>query len=245
MKFIKRKNIDTYRPKSQKFTVEVDGRAIIDTDKSLTLPIGETANRPTSAVPGMLRYNTSINDFEVFTDYADWGWEKLRTDRPSDIEIQNVGTGSADGSINTVIIKNGGSGYITAPSVLISEPDVGNNFATVSAVVSEGVITSVEITNFGSGYTTTPIISIIGENQTAELEVVLTGQTEFQLPSNINPVDSFGNVSSSNIQVYIENVLQLPEINYIVVKTNNIYSVRFDSPVPNNQSVYVIHGYDR
>ena len=61
MKFIKRKNIDTYKPKSQRFTVEVDGRAIINTDKSVTVPLGDTAARPGTGVPGMLRYNTQTS----------------------------------------------------------------------------------------------------------------------------------------------------------------------------------------
>jgi len=246
MKFIKRKNIDTYLPKSQRFSVEVDGRAVIGTDKSLTLPIGNTSSRPIG-VPGMIRYNntTGYNDFEVFTGYASWGWEKLRTNRPADIEINQIGVGDGDGSLDSIEVIDGGSGYAEAPTITISEPDVGNDTATAVALVSDGVITEIQLTNPGEGYINQPSLTIEGANQTAELKIILSGELDYELPSGVIPVDSLGNISSTNIQVYIENVFQLPGINYIVVQIGESAVVRFDAPVPFGKPVYVIYGYDR
>jgi hypothetical protein len=246
MKFIKRKNIDTYLPKSQRFSVEVDGRAIIGTDKSLTVPIGNTSARP-DGVPGMIRYNntTGYNDFEVFTGYASWGWEKIRTDRPSDIFISEIGVGDGDGTVDSIEIVDGGAGYTEAPTLEISSPDIGNDVATAVAIVEDGSITEVQITNAGDGYITIPTVTILGANTTAELNVVLTGGLEYELPAGVIPVDSTGSVSSTNIQVYIENVFQLPTINYIVIQSGGTASVKFDAPVPFGKPVYVIYGYDR
>jgi hypothetical protein len=254
MKFIKRKNIDTYKPKSQRFTVEVDGRAIIDTTNSLTVPIGNEPNRPTNAVPGMIRYNTEIKDFEVFTDYSNWGWERLRTNRPADININDIGRGDGDGTVASIQVIDGGSGYdeLDLPTITIDDPDVGNDTATVDTVtIVDGVITAVTIDNTGSGYITVPKIFINGA-ETQTLKVVLTGTLLYELP--IIPVDSFGNLSETNIQVYVENVFQLPGINYEVelgisndplLEGATVGFVRFDAPVPYGKPIYVIYGYDR
>lgn len=246
MKFIKRKNIDTYKPKSQRFTVEVDGRAIIDTDKSVTVPIGNTAARPGTGVPGMLRYNTQSHDFEVFTDYSSWGWEKLRTDRPTDITFQQVGTGSGDGTVDSVTVVNAGSGYsqISPPSVTFAAPDIGTDVATGTAVVNpDGTIDSVTMTNNGTGYLSVPQVTIDNGATQAVLEAVLTGDLEYALP--IIPVDSLGNLNATNVQIYVENVFQLPGINYIVIQQGPTAYVKFDAPVPFGKPVYAIFGYDR
>lgn len=248
MKFIKRKNIDTYLPKSQRFSVENDGRAIIDTDKSLTVPIGETAARPGTGVPGMIRYNNSAgyNDFEVFTGYASWGWEKVRTDRPSDITLTNIGTGQGDGTVEGINVDISGSGYdpLNPPTITIADPDIGTDVATIGTInIVAGQIQSVTIANPGSGYLSVPLVTISGPNQTAVLTVRLTGTLEYLLP--VIPVDSQGNLSSTNVQVYVENVFQLPGINYTLVIQSGQAYVRFDAPVPLGKPVYAIYGFDR
>lgn len=246
MKFIKRKNIDTYKPKSQRFTVEVDGRAIIDTDKSVTVPIGNTAARPGTGVPGMLRYNTQSHDFEVFTDYSSWGWEKLRTDRPTDITFQQVGTGTGDGTVDSVTVTNAGSGYsqVSPPAVVFAAPDIGTDVATGTAVVNpDGTIDSITMTNNGTGYLSVPQVTIDAGLTQAVLDAVLTGDLEYALP--IIPVDSAGSLNANNVQIYVENVFQLPGINYTVIQQGPTAYVRFDAPVPFGKPVYAIFGYDR
>ena len=243
MKFIKRKNIDTYRPKSQRFSVEVDGRAIINTNKSLTVPIGNDTARPATPVPGMIRYNSQSKDLEVYSDYSSWGWETIRTDRPADIFINTIGDGDGDGTVDSVTILNGGSGYSSPPTLNIGEPDVGTDTATATATVVDGVITEITIVNPGSGYITVPTITIDGANQTASLAVKLTGTLDYALP--YIPVNSTGSLSATNIQIYVENVFQLPGINYTVVLTLGVAYVRFDAPVPFGKPIYAIYGYDR
>lgn len=243
MKFIKRKNIDTYKPKSSRFTVEVDGRAVIDTDKTLTVPKGNTTARP-SGVPGMIRYNTQIHEFEVFTDYESWGWETVRTTRPRDIVFQQIGTGQGDGTINTIIIGNGGgTGYASPPVIEISPPDVGTDQATATVSVSGGSIVGFTWINQGSGYLTVPTVTITGINQSATLTAVLTGALEYALPEI--PVDSTGAISAKNVQVYVENVFQLPTINYTVTQIADTAYVQFDAPVPYGKPIYAILGFDR
>ena len=242
MKFIKRKNIDTYKPKSRRFTVENDGRAIIDTDKSLTVPTGLSGVRP-SGVPGMIRYNSTFNDFEVYTGYGTWGWEKLRTSRPSDVTLASVGTGSGDGTLDSITITVPGTGYESAPTITIGPPDIGTDTATAHVTVIDGAIATVVIDNPGTGYLSLPTVTIDGGNTSATLTAVLTGSLQYALPTV--PVNSLGVLSATNVTIYVENVYQLPGINYILIQIDDTAFVKFDAPVPYGKPIYAIYGWDK
>lgn len=54
------------------------------------------------------------------------------------------------GTIDTILVTAGGSGYTTAPTVTISGDGTG---CVASAVVVGGVVTKIEVTNPGTGYT--------------------------------------------------------------------------------------------
>lgn len=61
-----------------------------------------------------------------------------------------VSAAAVDGSIEIVLVTNGGSGYGSAPAVTIDGDGTG---ATATAVISGGVVTAININNAGSGYT--------------------------------------------------------------------------------------------
>jgi formylglycine-generating enzyme required for sulfatase activity len=67
---------------------------------------------------------------------------------------------STSGSISFIGVKNGGTGYSTAPTVTITGG--GGTGATATASVSGGSITGFTITNAGTGYTSVPTITITG-----------------------------------------------------------------------------------
>jgi hypothetical protein len=250
MKFIKRKNIDTYKPKSQRLSVEVDGRAIINTNKSLTVPKGTVADRPATGIPGMVRYNTEIHDFEIYTDFAPaWSWEKIKTNRPAKINIVQIGVGGGTGEIASISVLNGGSGYDpnNPPIVTISNPDIGDDNAVAVANVNlSGVITSIDVISPGTGYVDVPTATVSGS---ATFKVTLDGLLKFEIKdmtnNNFIPLDHLGNPSSTNIQVYVENVYQLPEVNYTIDVTGGLGYIKFDNPVPLGKPVYIIYGFDR
>lgn len=69
------------------------------------------------------------------------------------------GTGSAvitSGSVSSITLGSGGSGYSTAPTVYLSGG--GGTGATATATVSGGVITGFSVTSGGSGYTSPPTV---------------------------------------------------------------------------------------
>ena len=89
----------------------------------------------------------------------------------SNLQSTATATSTIDqGSVNNIVIGAGGSGYMTAPNITISQPpDVagGDIPATATATIYNGVVNAITITNAGSGYTTAPTVTIDGP-QTAK-----------------------------------------------------------------------------
>jgi hypothetical protein len=69
---------------------------------------------------------------------------------------------SGSGSVQSITISSGGSGYTIAPIVNIGAPDItGGVQATATVTISGGIVQPVvTIVNAGSGYTKTPLITI-------------------------------------------------------------------------------------
>ena len=68
-----------------------------------------------------------------------------------------------DGSIESISISNGGSGYTSAPTVTIDAPDIGTTNgvqATGTAIISNGAVTAVSIENVGHGYVEGETVSV-------------------------------------------------------------------------------------
>lgn len=67
------------------------------------------------------------------------------------------------GSLGAVGIVNGGSGYTSAPAVIISAPNqTGGVQATATATITANAVSAITITNAGSGYNTAPTITLNG-----------------------------------------------------------------------------------
>ena len=83
-------------------------------------------------------------------------------------------------TINSIAVNTGGTGWTTAPNVLINGTGSG---ATATAAVAAGAITGITMTNIGLGYTAAPVISFNGGsfiNITATMNggnTIITGYT--------------------------------------------------------------------
>jgi hypothetical protein len=71
-----------------------------------------------------------------------------------------------NGNVTQIDLDTGGSGYGSAPSVLISAPANGGTQATATATISGGVVNSLTLVNPGSGYTEIPAITFSGGSPT-------------------------------------------------------------------------------
>ena len=82
------------------------------------------------------------------------------------------------GSISSIGLTNGGSGYVRAPGINITG---GGGFgAMASATITGGVVTAITITNPGSGYTSAPTVTI---GATTEVSMVPAVPNGFYPPS--------------------------------------------------------------
>lgn len=98
--------------------------------------------------------------------------------------------------VQGIDLISGGSGYVVAPTVIITGVGQG---ATASAVVVDGVITSITLTNKGYGYTETPVVSFDGVGIGASASaVVIVGQEGIQRLE-----DTSYYVMSDNFNVYM------------------------------------------
>jgi len=94
-------------------------------------------------------------------------------------EILTATTGT--GSIASIVVTSGGSGYTGIPNVQI----IGNGTGgAATAVVANGIITGINVTNTGTGYTQIPSIVITGGGGSGgAAQVVLTPFNTELLPS--------------------------------------------------------------
>ena len=83
------------------------------------------------------------------------------TYRPGSTVINGAPAGDPTGRyVAGIAVSAGGSGYTSAPAVLISGG--GGSGATARAYISGGAVTSIVLTNAGYGYTSAPIVSFSG-----------------------------------------------------------------------------------
>ena len=84
----------------------------------------------------------------------------------TDTTLQRNAVSTLTGTITSIQVTAGGTGY-TTPTVSISAPQtVGGIQATATAVVTNGVITAINITNPGNGYVSATV-TVTGTNTTA------------------------------------------------------------------------------
>jgi len=135
-----------------------------------SLPQGLTL-QPTGHITGRVSFNTFALDNGSTT------FDKNRNTRlvpnPTTFDLVYKFTVNAFASqtaqvkysVGTIIVVNGGSGYISQPTVIISPPPgtSGSEQATAGiATIIGGVIVGIEVGNPGLGYTTNPTVTITG-----------------------------------------------------------------------------------
>ncbi|NWA25510.1 phage tail protein [Pseudomonas gingeri] len=92
-------------------------------------------------------------------------------------------TVAPSGSLTSINITAGGTGYASAPNVSLTGG--GGTGATATASVTAGEVTSITITNPGSGYTSAPAVAFSGGGggTGAAATAILGAGDDFVLPS--------------------------------------------------------------
>jgi len=101
MRYIKKLALYSKSPMDDKFSVLQDNRIVTTSKTTLEVPTGAKTDRPSTIVDGTVRYNTTLNEFEVYnsmgglnTNPLNTNWEIIRTIRQATITPQNLGYGN-------------------------------------------------------------------------------------------------------------------------------------------------------
>jgi hypothetical protein len=98
MKFLKKNQLNFRNVKDDSVAIQITGEVTMDTPKGLTLPRGTTSNRlavsDTGDLRGMIRYNTTTNEVEVYQGLGGRAtWRSLRYKEAAQITQQDLGVG--------------------------------------------------------------------------------------------------------------------------------------------------------
>ncbi len=118
---------------------------------------------PTFAAPPLINYQGRVAVGTPAVNFEGTGQFKFAlVDGGVNQNVQATASAlvfAIDGSIFSIPVTTGGSGYVSAPAVTITATGGGSG-ATAVATVTGGAVTSIQVTNGGSGYFTAPTVTI-------------------------------------------------------------------------------------
>jgi len=91
MRFLKSQNLNKFRRTDRTVSQDFTGRVEMRSNSTLLVPKGNLAGRPLAPENGQIRYNTDINDMEV---YVQGTWKQLRYKESTQIVQQTLGYGN-------------------------------------------------------------------------------------------------------------------------------------------------------
>jgi len=81
------------------------------------------------------------------------------------------------GSVNSIVINNGGSGYDANTTVTFGSPNQANGIqATGEVVVAANAVVEIVVTEAGTGYTSAPTVTITGAGSSANVTCTILDQ---------------------------------------------------------------------
>lgn len=106
-------------------------------------------------------YKLQVELFQYSSEHIDTGDAAI--DAFENIYTQDTDiTRSKTYGVDTITVTAGGSGYTSAPTVVITPSGSSGTGATATATIANGEVTSVTVTNRGYTYNAVPLISFTG-----------------------------------------------------------------------------------
>lgn len=92
MRYLRRQSLNRRAPYDNRLYVDTTDSIVMSTSNNLMLPSGTTAERPVTPVNGMIRYNTTLDEVEM---YQSSKWRPFKFKESSPIVQQNLGAGDS------------------------------------------------------------------------------------------------------------------------------------------------------
>ena len=98
------------------------------------------------------------------------------------------------GRVDSITVTNGGSGYTSAPTVVVIAPPAGGGQATATATIAGGAVTAITVVDAGSCYVIAPTVSMSGGGGSAAAgTAVLTASTPAEYRGSTTALVTFSN----------------------------------------------------
>ena len=211
MRFLRRTTVNPRDPRDYRLYVDVTSNVAMTGRASLQLPKGSTSDRPVAAIPtslgatpgladmnGMIRYNTTTDEVEVFQSGT---WRALRFKENSGITQQSLGSGDAStvyfGPLNPAPPTTVQSGAAWGPQNLIvlieNVPQISTTNYTVEQNPTIAGVTYVPKVSYAASLSNTTLyfnsavagVGASGNGATVTLTFAAKTQTPFAVGSSI------------------------------------------------------------
>lgn len=114
-----------------------------------------------NSIASSTKFDAYVGVSTIGHTYVSGGTVSLNVVRPYDGQV--IYFDDLYKEVKKITINNGGSGYVSAPTLIIDDPSESWGIAAQAvATITNGVITSVDILSNGRGYTSTPNITTSG-----------------------------------------------------------------------------------
>ena len=88
MRYLRQQNINRRAPYDQRLYVDMTDSIVMTTTNNMLMPKGTTTERPASPVTGMMRYNTTTNQVEIYQG-SSATWRAIRYKESTQINKQS------------------------------------------------------------------------------------------------------------------------------------------------------------
>lgn len=248
MRYIKKLALNTKDPQNDKFSVLQDDRIVTNSVSSMAVPVGETGQRPAILVDGTVRFNTTLQEFEVYNSQNPGfrSWEILRTIRQATITPQDLGYGNYDNNIfgplsydidtsrpqNILVYVDNvwqtpNTNYTLTTNPAASTADLTNNTVSGTSTLFLSTLTNIDVGTAG-----------VWRTVSADAPGIQVGTTV----TSINFVfDSINNGYA--MEISLPTSAPLSANSTITVSYNAGTYIEFTGPVP-AKPVYALLGFD-
>jgi len=134
MKLIKAQSTNLRSIEGKGMKYDINNIIRMGSEVAMVVPVGDQASRPVFSEEGMLRYNTTVEAFEMYSSGA---WGEVRKKEPTEIVQQNLGNGDASETVFGPLV-NGDANFPapkTAKNILVFVENVfqiaGTNYTLV------------------------------------------------------------------------------------------------------------------
>jgi len=247
MRYIKKLALNKKDPQNDRFSVLQDDRIVTTSVTSMEVPYGARSERPTTLVDGTIRFNTTLQEFEVYNSQNPGfsSWEILRTIRQATITSQNLGYGN----YNDYIF--GPLSYTIDPTkpqnVFVFVDNVWQTPNTNYTLTTNPLAATASLAKTTSTGVTTLFLSTLTNIDVGEPGIwrTVTASAGIQLGTTVTSVDFvFDNINKGYpIGISLPTNSSISSGTTITVSYTNGTYIQFTGPVP-AKPVYALLGFD-